>query len=48
MNVQARGNRARVPHVVPANDHDRAYLEAKGAPLRHLLEIPDGPEDEAA
>jgi GTP cyclohydrolase II len=39
---------ARVPHAVAANDHNRLYLATKARRSGHLLDIPDGPEDEAA
>jgi GTP cyclohydrolase II len=39
---------ARVPHAPPPTPENRAYLETKARRSGHLLDIPDGPEDEAA
>jgi GTP cyclohydrolase II len=39
---------ARVPHAVPANAHNRFYLDTKARRSGHLFDVPDGPEDEAA
>ncbi len=34
---------ARVPHIIPANDHNRAYLKTKAARSGHVLDV-DGVE----
>lgn len=34
---------ARVPHVIPANEHNRAYLATKAARSGHMIDVAKAP-----
>lgn len=37
---------ARLPHVIPANEHNRFYLETKANRSGHVIEVPEQDEEE--
>jgi GTP cyclohydrolase II len=43
--LEAHGIRVtgRIPHVIPANEHNRFYLQTKANRSGHLMDIPSAP-----